>query len=95
MTDLFTNTVLENFTDNLKVGSNTRRVMRLLVQHFEHPISTFEIMDTLFPSGRAGLFRLGAVIFNLKHRLEPLGYTISGQDDKEDPAKYWYQLEAI
>jgi len=53
------------------------------------PHSTFEIMETLFPDGKRGLFRLAAYVGFLKND----GYDIDGWFDPDDHKKYWYRLK--
>lgn len=67
------------------------------------PHSTYEICDRMFPEGKAGLFRLGARVFNINERLKKEPRKVRGMTDKEmmkegfpltekDPQRYWYQL---
>ena len=67
--------------------SQKSRVLMVLQDYQPH--STFEIMERLYPSGKAGLFRLAAVVHALKER----GHHISGWRDTEVQNKYWYKLE--
>ncbi len=66
--------------------SNKTRVLSVLTDFKPH--STYQIMGTLYPSGKAGLFRLSAYIKFLKED----GYDIQGWFDLKDRKMYWYQL---
>ena len=68
--------------------SNKQKVFSVLEDRKPH--STFEIMEILFPNGKAGLFRLSAYIGFLKDD----GHEIEGWFDKLDHKKYWYHLKS-
>lgn len=65
--------------------TNKERVFEILSDYKPH--STYEIMETLYPSGKAGLFRLAAYVGFLKGD----GHDIDGWFDEHDHKKYWYQ----
>lgn len=92
--DLFETTTLDKVFKRHKPESQTYRVLAVLSDFKDH--STFEIMDRLFPGGKAGLFRLGALIFSLKKHFvtHKFPFTISSHGDP-DPRKHWYKLERI
>jgi hypothetical protein len=69
--------------------SNKTKVLQVLADFKAH--STYEIMERLFPNGKAGLFRLGAYVAFLKDD----GCEILGWFDKEDRKKYWYHLKKL
>lgn len=67
--------------------SNKAKVLAVLKDYKPH--STYEIMEVLFPAGKAGLFRLSAYIKFLKED----GLDIKGWFDEDDRKKYWYHLQ--
>lgn len=77
-----------------KPQSQTRRVLEILSDLKPH--SNYEIVDTLFPGGRAGLFRLSARILDLNRIFMAMKgairMTVDGAHDVDDQQKYWYQI---
>ncbi len=68
--------------------SQKERILEILKDCQPH--STFEIVETLFPGGMAGIFRLGARVWDIQKE----GYVINGWHDPNDRRKYWYQIIA-